>query len=296
MAQAARETCSICGRELPNRWAVAGRCGADGCSAPFCALHWHIGNGLCREHGWERKSKPQSAAGPAAAAPAGEEPAREPPSRRAGVFARVAALFAASAKRLKAAFDKIRGVRNPAEQLLAIDAKIAENRHRRIPLAQRYDALYEEIAAKRKIYLAESSAKKKILELELRTLLAEFKGLERELAIYFENERSLAFVRSKMLELAAMDRMKLKEADVDTLAGKIEDAVADADDTARAIADLEKTGRRVDFQSDADFEAALASFGDEARTDASYSDEAPASLSNKQSDSRVEGMETVWAD
>ncbi len=47
-----KQMCCICGKELPNRWAVAGRCKVKGCDMPFCKLHWRNGNKLCREHGW----------------------------------------------------------------------------------------------------------------------------------------------------------------------------------------------------------------------------------------------------
>ncbi|MEM7394116.1 MAG: hypothetical protein AAF492_17390, partial [Verrucomicrobiota bacterium] len=56
--------CCICGKDLPNRYAVAGTCTADGCDAVFCARHWHGSNQRCRKHGYEeiKNSKRTSAA------------------------------------------------------------------------------------------------------------------------------------------------------------------------------------------------------------------------------------------
>lgn len=53
------EMCCICGKELPNRWAVAGRCKIKGCDVPFCSLHWRNGNRQCREHGWSPEDRGQ---------------------------------------------------------------------------------------------------------------------------------------------------------------------------------------------------------------------------------------------
>ena len=45
-------TCTICGKRLPNHYAIAGSCEDSSCEAAFCALHWREGNQLCRAHGW----------------------------------------------------------------------------------------------------------------------------------------------------------------------------------------------------------------------------------------------------
>jgi len=46
------QTCCICQKTLPNKYAVAGVCETDGCTAAFCALHWDSGNCRCPAHGW----------------------------------------------------------------------------------------------------------------------------------------------------------------------------------------------------------------------------------------------------
>jgi len=51
--------CCICGKELPNRYAVAGKCEGNGCDEVFCSLHWNGGNRKCRKHGWKESEKKQ---------------------------------------------------------------------------------------------------------------------------------------------------------------------------------------------------------------------------------------------
>lgn len=50
------QQCCICGRALPNRYAVAGTCEETGCEAVFCDLHWRHGNRRCPAHGWQPNS------------------------------------------------------------------------------------------------------------------------------------------------------------------------------------------------------------------------------------------------
>ncbi len=49
--------CCICGKELPNRYAVAGKCEGSGCDEVFCSLHWNGGNHKCFKHGWKETEK-----------------------------------------------------------------------------------------------------------------------------------------------------------------------------------------------------------------------------------------------
>src|ERR1039457_3392778 len=49
------EQCTIEGCDLPNRYAVAGRCEEKGCGRPFCKFHWQRSNHRCRSHGYEER-------------------------------------------------------------------------------------------------------------------------------------------------------------------------------------------------------------------------------------------------
>ena len=270
---AGREQCCICGRELPNRWAVAGRCEADGCGAAFCALHWHNGNRLCKTHGWKTtETKKMDERKDAVVEPEAEIRERSKtemtPQAKESVVRKVAAFAVTLGKGAASLVDRMRGVRDPDAAISALDAQLAANRERREPLAARSEKLYGEIAAKKKVYLAAPPARKKILELELKSLISEYQSLERQLAVYFENERVISTVRGRTLELTAMGLRKISEKDIDALADKIDDAAGDAEDVTGALHDLERAGKRRDSEDPDAFADALAGF------DESYSAEA----------------------
>ena len=270
---AGREQCCICGRELPNRWAVAGRCEADGCGAAFCALHWHNGNRLCKTHGWKTtETKKMDERKDAVVEPEAEIRERSKtemtPQAKESVVRKVAAFAVTLGKGAASLVDRMRGVKDPDAAISALDAQLAANRERREPLAARSEKLYGEIAAKKKVYLAAPPARKKILELELKSLISEYQSLERQLAVYFENERVISTVRGRTLELTAMGLRKISEKDIDALADKIDDAAGDAEDVTGALHDLERAGKRRDSEDPDAFADALAGF------DESYSAEA----------------------
>jgi len=185
------------------------------------------------------------------------------PSRMRGILASVGD-FAARAGKL--AGDLVRRIRNgkdPEETLKEIDASLAANREKREPLLARNAALVTEIASKKKAYEAAPLARRKVLEMELRNLLSEYKSGERQLKAFFDNENALTVVRGRLLEQIALGMRSVREDDVDKLADDIDEAVSDAENVADAIRDLEKAGKRPDRESDADaFAAELAAFDD----------------------------------
>lgn len=305
---AAMETCCVCGRALPNRYAVAGRCEEPGCGAAFCAMHWNLGGRRCPEHGGpkeygRRKTAEEDGtrttevfAGevpPAATRPEGDSKmdtakdiadgasrdaskdgellqraaAELTPQARKSILKGVAELAAKIGRGAGALVEKLRGARSPEAAVAAMDAQLAASRERREPLARRHEELYAAIAAKRKVYLAAPAARKKLLELELKGMMAEYKGLEREMAVLLENERVAATVRGRTLELIAMGLRKIREADIDRLTDEIEEAAAGAEDVSGALDDLEKAGARREREGDHDaFEAELAGFAEEPET------------------------------
>ena len=276
--------CCVCGKELPNKYAIAARCSEPGCEAVFCTLHGATWNKRCPAHGGS-ETTPLHAADPALAAPRNPETpttepepmptetptpdealvkdakAKLPASRLHGILASVGE-FAAKAGKL--AGDHVRRIRNekdPEEMLRSLDASLAANKEKRQPLFDRNTALAAEIAAKKKVYEAAPAARKKMLELELRNLLAEYKANERQLTAFFENENALTVVRGRLLEQIALGMQTLKEDDIDKLTDDIEDAVSEAENISDAVRDLDKAGKRRERESDADsFADALAAF------------------------------------
>ena len=259
-----REVCCVCGRELPNRWAVAGRCVADGCGAAFCALHWHNGNGKCPEHGCKTGEKEKikmndRTEGRASCTEAGLALS---PERNASVLRQIGSFVVGLGKSAGALAKKLGGFKSTDEALREIEAQIAENRARREPVAKRYDELYKFIVAKKKLYQSAPPARKKILEMELKGLLAEYQSLERQMSAYLNNETLLVKVRGRMCELVAMNLKNISEDQIDKLTDQIEVAADDNENLDGAIDDLDKAGVRRE-REDASFEDALAAFGDD---------------------------------
>ena len=158
---------------------------------------------------------------------------------------------------------RLAGIRDPEEAMRTIDAQLAENRARREPVSKRSEELYRQIVAKKKQYQAAPPARKKSLEMELKSALAEYQSLERQLAAYLKNETILTKVRGRMNELVAMNLKGISEAGIDKLTDQVEDAVDAADDLDGAIRDLDKAGIRREQEDDGSFSEALAAFGDE---------------------------------
>jgi hypothetical protein len=157
--------------------------------------------------------------------------------------------------------ERVRKAHSPEGAVEALDEQLAANRARREPLAKRHEELFAQIAAKKKAWQAAPPAKKRLLELELKGMLAEWKGLERQLEVLLENERVAATVRGRTMELIAMGLRKIREGDIDKLTDNIEEASAEAEDVSGALDDLEKAGARREREGGEEaFAAELAGF------------------------------------
>ncbi len=287
------QKCCICGRPLPNRYAIAGKCDGDGCEAVFCALHWNNGNRRCGDHGWkpgglldrgvvdtnDAEAKKNSSENKEAEMAQDDTSGANAPAEREirekarkymtaeqamGIVHSVADFAGKLGRAASALVLKIKNAKTPETLLTSIDASLEANRAQRAPLMARADALFAEIAAKKKVYQAAPPARKKLLELELKSLLSEYKGIERQMTAFFENENTLCTVRGRVLELMAIGMRKIDEKTIDKLTDDIEEAVGESEDVSDAVRDLDKAGKRRDNESDQDsFEAALAGFDDE---------------------------------
>lgn len=267
----AQERCCVCGRALPNRWAVAGRCESDGCGAAFCSLHWHGGNRRCPAHGWSQGgAKNKEAAndkeetmspenkGQAMCEQADKSLSQE---KKKSILKQIGEFAVTLGKGAGAFAKKVSGIKSTDEALRELEAQISENRQRREPVSKRYDELYKLIVAKKKLYQSAPPARKKILEMELKSAIAEYQSLERQIATYLNNETILTKVRGRMCELVAASLQSVSESQIDKLTDKIEDAAVSADDIEGALGDLDKAGARRE-REDTAFEDALAAFDD----------------------------------
>lgn len=158
---------------------------------------------------------------------------------------------------------KISGYKSPDEAMAEIDSQIEENRAKRAPLSKRYGELYNQIVLKKKEYQSAPPARRKILELELKSLIAEYQSLERQVAAYLNNETVLTKVKGRMCELVAVSLKSIREADIDRLTDQVDEAVETRENIDGAISDLDKAGARPERDDDGAFEAALAAFGDD---------------------------------
>ena len=164
---------------------------------------------------------------------------------------------------VKALWAKIHPDRSPAAMLTTLNENLEGNQKRLGEMKPELDRIYREIVAKKKDYQSAAPARQRLLKIELQTLMARYKGLEREFAILCENERSIETVKSRFLEVLAYGlRGKLDTDMVERLTDSIEDKAEDAEDVQDALGDLERAGKRTDRTAD-DFDAELAGFDGE---------------------------------
>lgn len=254
--------CSVCGRPLPNRFAVAGRCEGPDCRSPLCALHWRIGNRRCPEHGYAERKRDRSSETPGPEAgreSADKEGSMETPEKTPKKIDRARVKQAAQStlamvKRLGAgAGDLLRRLKkdkSPEAMLATIEESISANAGRRESVAARVERLHNEISAKKAEHGKAAPARRRIIEAELQSRLAEYKAAERELTVLLENERVLSQVKGRMLEVVSYGMAGVSEDQIDELVEEVEDAVEDAEGRMDAARDLDKAGKRRDRESD----------------------------------------------
>ena len=253
-------TCCVCGVELPNKWAVAKRETADGAERCYCHLHAKGGgNGKSDVKGVKMDETKR------AATSAQEEEIAKAASgdRVKKAWSECASLAGKLGGGIKSLWAKIHPDRSPTAMLATLNESLEGNRARLGEMKPELDRIYREIVEKKKVYQTAAPVRQRLLKVELQTLMARYKGLEREFAILCENERSIETVKGRFLEVLAYGlRGKLDADMVERLTDNIEDKVDDAEDVQDALGDLERAGKRTD-RTTGDFDAELAGFDGE---------------------------------
>ena len=253
-------TCCICGVALPNRWAVARRENVGGVERCYCHLHAEVNANVKPVAKGEKMDEPKVAASAAQE----EEIAKAASGDRVKkAWSECATLAGKLGGGIKALWAKIHPDRSPTAMLATLNENMAGNRKRLDEMKPELDGIYREIVAKKKEYQSAAPVRQRLLKIELQTLMARYKGLEREFSILCENERSIETVKGRFLEVLAYGlRGKLDADMVDQLADTVDDKADEAEDIQDSLGDLERAGKRTD-RSSGDFDAELAGFDGE---------------------------------
>ena len=139
---------------------------------------------------------------------------------------------------------------SPEAMLKTLEEGLAANRTQREQAAGRVEALHGQIVAGKKNLATASPARKKIVETELRSRLAEYKSAENQLSVLLENERVLSTVQGRLLEVVSYGLATVTEDQIDDVVDRIEEAVSEAEGRLSATRDLEKAGKRRDREQD----------------------------------------------
>ena len=247
-------TCCICGVGLPNKWAVARRETVAGAERCYCHLHASGDfNGKQAMKGAKmdetKRAVPSAQEEEIAKAASGD--------RVKKAWSECAALAGKLGGGVKALWAKIHPDRSPSAMLAALNESLEGNRKRLGEMKPDLDRIYREIVAKKKEYQSAAPVRQRLLKIELQTLMARYKGMEREFTILCENERSIETVKGRFLEVLAYGlRGKLDADMVDRLADTVDDKSDEAEDIQDALGDLERAGKRTDRISD-DFDGEL---------------------------------------
>ena len=214
-------TCCVCGVELPNKWSVAKREAVDGEERCYCHLHAEGNFNRKPVAKGDKMDEPKIAASAAQE----EEIAKAASGDRVKkAWSECATLAGKLGGGIKALWSKIHPDRSPTAMLATLNESLSGNRRRLDEMKPEIDRIYGEIVTKKKEYQSAAPVRQKLLKIELQTLMARYKGLEREFSILCENERSIETVKGRFLEVLAYGlRGKLDTDMVDRLADSIDD-------------------------------------------------------------------------
>lgn len=250
--------CTLCGKELPNRYAIAGTCEKPGCEEVFCTLHWREGNRRCRAHGWKPKSDGGNKSSPISKRSNSVQSMSEEvidskkvsPERKKQAMKETLRLIGTLGKGIA---DKLRNLvkaKTPQEMIDELESQHEANRTRREGSSQKLESLYSRIAKKKKQYATAPKARQRVLKMELKGLLSDYKAQERTLGILLENERAIGVVRSRLEEVLAYGLSDVNEDLIDDVTDRLDEAADEAEGRLDALSDLERAGRRRERESE----------------------------------------------
>lgn len=157
---------------------------------------------------------------------------------------------------------------SPESMIATFDESLKANAERRQNLSSKLEDLGSKLAKRKKEFAKMPPARKRIVESELRSMLAEYKAGERELSVLLENERILHQVKGRLGEMIAYGLAGVSEEAIDDVATSLEDHVLDAEGRADAARELDKSGRRREHEEDTEsLWDELAAFDEESATE-----------------------------
>ena len=267
-------TCTICGKRLPNRYSVAGSCEDSSCEAAFCALHWREGNQLCRAHGWNNSKNngnknygsqsEQSLTDIDCMNDPKIDPEKVSPERKRQAMKETLRVIGTLGKGIAQKLMKLGKAKTPQEMIDELESQTEDNRTRREMTSQKLETVYNRIAKKKKEYASAPKARQRVLEMELKAMLAEYQASERTLGILLENERAISLVSNRLEEVLAYGMTSVNEDLIDDVTDRVDDAADEAEGRFDSLRDLERAGKRRERESEGDnLWDALGDFGEE---------------------------------
>ena len=253
-------TCTICGKQLPNRYSIAGTCEEPSCEAVFCALHWREGNQHCRAHGWdgakgngnESSQEQEKSSEIESMSEEKVDPEKVSPERKKQAMKETMRFIGTMGKGIAQKLMKLGKAKTPQEMIDELESQHEDNRTRREATSQKLETLYSQIAKKKKLHAAAPKARQRVLEMELKGLLTDYKSQERTLSILLENERAIGMVSSRLEEVLAYGMAGVNEDMIDDVTDRVDDAADEAEGRFDALRDLERAGKRRERESDSE--------------------------------------------
>lgn len=254
--------CCICGKMLPNKYAIGGACEHPDCADVFCRYHWSLGHRHCIKHGGShelpKNDNKYEQDDTLENIPMNESNTASEAESKAAKGSSFLGKLTSGVKSIKKAI-----IKDPHEKLMKIEKELKGYEANRVKLIAELEEIDKQIIAKKKLYVAAPPFKKSILKSELETLLAQHANYERRIKTVLNNEKALSNYVSRIKEMEDIKDIPIKEVDVDILTGKLEDAVDDSVGIGDALKDLDKVKGVSSESMDADdLEQMLDMFGD----------------------------------
>ena len=250
--------CCICGKILPNRYAIGGSCEHPNCSEVFCQYHWREGLCKCSNHrGGELNNTASEQKQNSVNENIVSTDSKDEILATKGKASSIMNKFLGGVKNLKKVL-----VKDPREEIKKYEKALEDFEQNRANLLRELEEVDKQIVAKKKQFEVAPSFRKTILKKELETLLAKHSNYERRINAILENEKNLSSVISRTKESLDIAAIPLSETVVDKITSRLETAIDKSEGVADAVKDLDKIkGVSSASMDDDDFNQMLDMFG-----------------------------------